>query len=116
MVFEVTRTKEIDRDLVSILRFLVTSYTALGEPISDAIENAERRVRRIEAEMMRLGAAPHQGTLLPELLHDLRCVTKDRAIFYFSVQAELRQIQVLAVFFGGQDHAQHIVKRLHQTP
>lgn len=101
---------------MSIFRFLVTSYTALGEPISDAVENAERRVRRIESEMMRLGAAPHQGTLLPDLLPDLRCVTKNSAIFYFSVKTELRQIQVLAVFFGGQDHGRHIVKRLNQTP
>lgn len=112
MVFDVLRTEETDRDLASIFQFLVTSYRALGESLADAAEHAEHRVRRIEHEMMRLGTTPHQGTLLPELLPDLRCVTKDRAIFYFKVHVELRQLQVLAVFFGGQDHGRHILKRL----
>lgn len=62
--------------------------------------------------MERLGAAPFQGTLLPDLMPDLRRVTKDRAIFYFRVFETAKQIQILAVFFGGQDHQMHMLRRL----
>ncbi|MBY0563268.1 MAG: hypothetical protein K2P58_03695 [Hyphomonadaceae bacterium] len=55
---------------------------------------------------------PHQGTLLPNLLPNLRCVTKDHAIFYFTVDDEARIVRVLAIFFGGQDHQRHMLKRL----
>lgn len=51
-----------------------------------------------------LSAAPHKGTLRPELAPGLRNVSKDRAVFYFTVDNDARVVRVLAVFFGGQDH------------
>lgn len=42
----------------------------------------------------------------------LRCVTKERAIFYFKVDDEAKVVQILAIFFSGQDHQRHILKRL----
>ena len=39
----------------------------------------------------------------------LRTVTKDRAIFYFLVDEEVR---VLAVFFGGQAHQRAMLRRV----
>ena len=36
----------------------------------------------------------------------------DRAVYWFRPRAEQRDIQVLAVFFGGQDHQRHITKQL----
>jgi plasmid stabilization system protein ParE len=62
--------------------------------------------------MLSLGEKPHQGTLRPELLPGLRSVTKQRAIFYFIVDEPKRQVRVLAVFFGGQDHQRQMLRRL----
>lgn len=112
MAYRVVRTAGSSRDFATIIRHLAKSYIALGEPVTEAFEQAERRTRRIEAEMLNLANAPYQGTLLPDLLPGIRCVTKDRAIFYFQVDEAALQIKVLAVFFSGQDHRRHIIERL----
>jgi toxin ParE1/3/4 len=112
MAYRVIRTAESDSDLDIIFEHLITSYIAIGDPVNEAFMRAEQRVSRIFAEISNLGKVPHQGTLLPELQTNLRCVTKDRAIFYFQVDEMAQQIEVLAVFFSGQDHRRHIVERL----
>ena len=58
--------------------------------------------------------SPHQGTLRTKMVPGLRSVTKDRAIFYFTVDDEARLVRVLAVFFGGQDHQREMLKRLRK--
>jgi hypothetical protein len=45
----------------------------------EAFEWASARIRSIEDDMEALGRAPFQGTLWPDLLPDLRWVTRDRA-------------------------------------
>ncbi len=112
MKYGVERAWGTDRDLAAIFDFLSESYQAFGEDADAATERAAARVRDIETEMLSLGAAPHQGTLRPELLPGLRSVTKNRAIFYFDVDEERRMVRVLAVFFGGQDHRRRMLKRL----
>lgn len=112
MVYEVIRTADSDRDLDAIFEHLITSYMAVGDSVGEAFLRAEQRVNGMVAEIFDLGKVPHQGTLLPDLRPDLRCVTKDRAIIYFEVIETHQQIEVLAVFFSGQDHRRHIVKRL----
>ena len=62
--------------------------------------------------MQALGRAPFQGTLWPDLLLDLRWVTKNRAILYFQVDEPAAVVRVLAVFFGGQDHRMRMLLRL----
>lgn len=42
----------------------------------------------------------------------LRNVTKERAVFYFTVDGEARPVCVLAVFFGGREHQSEMLKRL----
>ncbi len=42
----------------------------------------------------------------------LRHVTKGRAIFYFFIDEATKSVHGLAVFFGGQDHHQHMLARL----
>ena len=61
--------------------------------------------------MERLGRAPFQGTLREELRPGLRQVTRNRAVFYFEVDAAGKELRVLAVFFGSQDH---VVRMLHR--
>lgn len=115
MKYEVVRARDADRDLASIFDFLISAYVEFGETEDTAIDNAARRVRRIESAMLKLADAPHQGTLRPELLPGLRSVTKHRAILYFDVDDDRRIVRVLAVFFGGQDHQRLMLKRLLQS-
>lgn len=112
MAYEIVRSTAIDRDLGLILDHLIDSYIALGDPPADAFERAAERIRMIEADMNALAQAPHQGMLRPEIMPGLRHVTKNRAIFYFDVDDANRIVRVLAIFFGGQDHQRHMLKRL----
>ena len=47
-----------------------------------------------------------------EIGDGLRHVTKNRAVIYFDVYEATQSIRVIAVFFGGQDHQRHMLKRL----
>jgi toxin ParE1/3/4 len=112
MAFEVVRSRASDRDLEVIFDHLVATYQALGDPVGDGLDRAAARVRAIEDAMERLGSAPFQGTLREDLLPGLRQVTRNRAVFYFLVDEAAGQVRVLAVFFGGQDHLAHMLRRL----
>lgn len=112
MAYKVLRSVESDRDLSLIFDHLLTSYTVLGDSMPDAFERAATRIRGIVTDMESLGTAPHQGTMLPDVMPGLRHVTENRAIFYFTVDEIERQVRVLAVFFGGQDHQRHMLVRL----
>lgn len=39
-------------------------------------------------------------------------MTIDRAIFWFDLDEAERVVRILAVFFGGQDHIRHMLRRL----
>ncbi|WP_300043026.1 type II toxin-antitoxin system RelE/ParE family toxin [uncultured Paracoccus sp.] len=112
MVFDVRRSADCGADLEAIFDHLVASYQALGDPIADALDRAEKRLLGIEDDIDTLAALPFQGTLVPHILDGLRHVTKDRAVLYFRVDETARQIFVLGVFFGGQDHQRHILKTI----
>lgn len=110
--YRVERSPDLVRDLRAILRFLIRSHTRFGEPFDRAKARAAKRLEQIEDAMEALAAHPHQGTLRPDLMPGLRNVTKDRAIFYFSVDDDARVVRVLAVFYGGQDHQRAMLMRL----
>lgn len=112
MAFKVLRSARTDQDLGLILDHLVQSYQYLGDGLPEAFERAALRIGDIEADMQALGKAPFQGTLMPELLPGLRRVTKNQAIFYFDIDGGEKTLRILAVFFGGQDHQRHMLKRL----
>lgn len=115
MSYRVERSLDTDHDLGVIFDFLVTSFMAFGDDRSEALERAAARIEAIEAEMLALGDLPHQGTLRPDLLPGLRSVTKQRAIFYFDVDDDLRLVRVLAIFFGGQEHHRAMLQRLSSS-
>jgi toxin ParE1/3/4 len=112
MPYRVERGRQALRDLDAIYDFLFGSYVQFGERPDIAVERAEGRLKGIRAEMRALGRIPHQGTRRDMLMPGLRSVTKDRAVFYFTVDDEARVVRVLAVFFGGQDHQREMLKRL----
>lgn len=110
--FEVVRSRASDRDLEVILDHLIETYQALGDPFPEALERAAARIRAIEGDMERLSHAPFQGTLREDILPGLRQVTKNRAIFYFLTDDPAGLIRILAIFFGGQDHLAHMLRRI----
>lgn len=111
MAFEIIRSKDVEYDLSIIFDHLLTSYLAFGDELPEAFERASARLRSIDADIALLGQAPFQGTLSPHLLPGLRNVTKNKAIFYFEVLEGRKQVKLLAVFFGAQDHQRHMLKR-----
>jgi plasmid stabilization system protein ParE len=112
MAFELFRAPAADRDLDMIFEHLVESYLSLGDDLQDAVARAATRLKAIDRDMLALVHAPHQGSLRHQISPGLRQVTKNRTIFYFKVDEAKREVKVLAVFFRGQDHEKHILKRL----
>lgn len=112
MKYALERANDVRNDLTAIFEFLVESYQAFGEDYDSAVERAALRIQGIEDAMEALCDVPHQGTVRADFLPALRTVTKDQAIFYFDVDDKRRVLRVLAVFFGGQDHRRHMLKRL----
>ena len=110
--YSVVRSVQCDEDLELIFDHLFTAYQELGDPPDAALNRAIERVRGIEEELARLGDVPFQGTLVPQIMDGLRHVTKDRAVFYFTVDQAGESVRVLGVFFGGQDHRRHILGRI----
>ena len=66
----------------------------------------------IIATAERLATAPFRGAAQDDLLPGLRHLALDAAIYWFVPDARTRQIRVLAIFFGGQDHQRHMLVRL----
>jgi plasmid stabilization system protein ParE len=110
--YSVTRSEAAREDLEQIFNHLLDAQLDFGESIEDACHSAQQRIQGVELAMARPGTAPHQGTRRDDLMHGLRQVTKARAIFYFTVDEALGNVNVLAIFFGGRDHQRHLLKRL----
>jgi toxin ParE1/3/4 len=111
-IYTVRRSVQAGRDLSLIFDHLIGSYTALGEDATSAFERAANRLRAIDSAMEKLGRTPFQGTLRDDLMPGLRQVTKNSAIFYFLTDEARESVDVLAVFFGGQDQQRRMLMRL----
>ena len=112
---------EAINDLLLITEYLTHSYCAFGEPLAEANRHAQVRIEAIitAAEGLaaeRLATAPFRGESHDDLLPGLRHLALDSAVYWFLPRDQQRQIQVLAVFFGGQDHQRRMLVRLLQNP
>ncbi|WP_197435558.1 type II toxin-antitoxin system RelE/ParE family toxin [Agrobacterium vitis] len=112
MAFDLVRSAASNRDLDLIFDHLIEAYLSFGDAIQEAFDRASARLQAIDDDLKALVHAPFQGTLLPTIGPDLRHVTKNRAIIYFKVDEVKNQVQILAIFFGGQDHQRHMLARL----
>ena len=83
---------------------LAQAYCGFGEPPAQAERHAQARIEAIITAAERLATAPFRGESRDDLLPGLRHLALDRAVYWFRPRPEQRDIQVLAVFFGGQDH------------
>lgn len=110
--YKLLRSRQAERDLRTVLRFLIRSHMRFGTSFPDAKERGAKRMRDARASMNALADVPHQGTRRDAWMTGLRSVTKDRAIFHFIVDDEAEVVRVLAVFFGGQDHQRLMLRRL----
>jgi len=106
---------EATNDLVLITEYLTQAYSGFGEPLVEAHYHAQERIEAIITAAERLATAPLRGESHDDLLAGLRHLALDRAVYWFRPHAEQREIQVLAVFFGGQDHQRHMLVRLLQN-
>ena len=102
-------------DLVLITEYLTQAYCSFGEPLAEANRHAQLRFESIIAKAERLAIAPLRGESRDDLLPGLRYFALDRSVYWFRPRAEQRDIQVLAVFFGGQDHQRRMLVRLLQN-
>lgn len=114
MAYRVTFSADAERDFDLIFAFLLESYIGFGEAPETAIDRAEERMQSIHADIETLSQTPHIGSLHDEILPGLRHVTLGRAIVWFDILEDEKDIRVLAVFFGGQDHIRHMLTRLLQ--
>ncbi|QNI78273.1 hypothetical protein SynRS9909_00258 [Synechococcus sp. RS9909] len=106
---------EAINDLLLITEYLTQSYCGFGEPPAEANRHAQVRIEAIIAAAERLATAPFRRECHDDLLPGLRHLALDRADYWFRPRSEQRDIQVLAVFFGGQDHQRRMLVRLLQN-
>lgn len=111
-MFKLTYSDQAEADLIALFDFLVNSHVALGASYPEAVNQAIDRSQEITKQARILANVPYQGTLWAEAQTGLRWVTKNRAIFYFKPVAEVSELRILAVFYGGQDHHAIMSKRL----
>ena len=107
---------EAMNDLVLISDHLIQAYQGFGEPPEEAKRHAAARIDAIISAAERLSTAPLRGESHDDLLPGLRHLSLDRAVYWFRPRRQQREIQVLAVFFGGQDHQRHMLVRLLEGP
>lgn len=105
---------EAINDLLLISEYLGQAYCSFGESPVEADRHAQARIEAIIAAAERLATAPWRGESHDDLMPGLRHLALDRAVYWFRPRAQHRDIQVLAVFFGGQDHQRRMLVRLLQ--
>ena len=105
---------EAINDLLLISEYLGQAYCSFGESPVEADRHAQARIEAIIAAAERLATAPWRGESHDDLMPGLRHLALDRAVDWFRPRAQHRDIQVLAVFFGGQDHQRRMLVRLLQ--
>lgn len=103
---------DAEHDLSLIFDHLFATYKDLGEPDDIAFESAAARIIGIEQSAIDLASNPYRGTRQDKIAQDLRNITINKAIIWFQIDEAREMVQVLAFFFGGQDHIRHMFRRL----
>lgn len=101
-----------ERDFELIFDHLLQSYQDFGDDFETAFDHAEQRIEDILSSARDLAKVPFQGTLRPDILTGLRFFRHDKAVFWFTAKEDRKVVEILAVFFGSQDHIRHMLARL----
>ncbi len=112
MAFAVEFSQASERDFDLIFDHLFDSYVGFGESIDEALEHAAQRIMGNRKAADGLATLPARGTPRDDVLAGVRCLTLDRAIYWYDIDEAAQRVRVLAIFFGGQDHVRHMLVRL----
>lgn len=115
-MWQIEFAAEAERDFALIFEHLVASYEDFGDPTDIAFDRAAARIASIQDDALRLARQPFQGTLRSDILETVRFVRLNRAVFWFQPDENNKRVRVLAVFFGAQDHINHMLLRLLSKP
>ena len=116
MTWTIDVSAAAERDIDLLFEHLADSYVSFGEPRTAAAAHTLERVGRILDAMERIAAAPYRGEVHDDLLPGLRHLTLERAIYWYRLAEDIETVQVLAIFYGGQDHVRHMLLRLLSNP
>jgi toxin ParE1/3/4 len=111
--YAVQRAANVAADISRIRKHLIRSYQEFGDTRTVATERANSRIREAFDYMQTFATHPHRGTVHPELRDSVRHVTDRQFVYYFEVEDQLAEVRIISVFFGGEDHLEHIAKHLH---
>jgi plasmid stabilization system protein ParE len=109
--YAIRRKRSVIQDLVIIRRYLIRVYRDLGETKMDAETRAGARLRGAAVYMQSFATYPHRGTAHPDLPGNVRHVTDAEFVYYFALDDEKYEVEILAVFFGGRNHLRHFRER-----
>ncbi|MCV6547616.1 MAG: type II toxin-antitoxin system RelE/ParE family toxin [Cohaesibacter sp.] len=112
MVWTIRVQPEAEDDLALIYDFLFQSYLDFGEAPDDAQERVVDRIRGITKNAYDLAQNPYCGTKRNDFGDGIRNITQNKAIIWFHVDEATKTVSILAFFFGGQDHVDHMLERL----
>lgn len=101
-----------ESDFALIYDHLLELYQDFGDDFDIAFDHADQRIRAIQSTAQDLANVPFQGTLRSDVLEGLRFVRHNKAVFWFVLNERRKTIQVLAIFFGKQNHIHHMLTRL----
>jgi plasmid stabilization system protein ParE len=105
-------SKEAKRDIDLIFAHLSNSYIELGDSVDDAMEHAGARIQKLRTEIGKLANTPYIGTLRPDIGPNLRFLRRDKAAIWFVQEEERRNIFIVGIFYGAQDHVRHMLARM----
>jgi toxin ParE1/3/4 len=102
-------------DLLLIQDHLNQAYLGFGESVEEASHHAQARIEQIISSAEQFAVAPLRGESHDDHLPGLRHLALDRAVYWSRVRPEQHEIQVLDLFFRGQDHQRDMLVRLLQN-
>ena len=103
---------DAEQDFALIFDHLTQSYEDFGDASEVAFDRAAARIGAIQDAAADLATQPYQGTLRADLLEGVRFERIDKALFWFRPDDDAKVVRILAVFFGAQDHINHMMVRL----
>lgn len=100
-------------DLRALYRYLVDlQQTRFGHDLAGADKLASERIAIILQNGRKLAEAPFRGTRHRIGSLEIRHVTINRAIYWFTLDEPAGVLRIEAIFFGGQDHLGRMFERL----
>ena len=113
LAWKIEESPRAQADLRAIFRHLYDVHRRdFGSEAGVARDLAAARVQAISKGRHRIAGAPHRGTRHAIGGLDLRHVTIDRAIYWFTLHEDAQVVRIEGIFHGGQDHLGRMLARL----